>query len=372
MTSTFLHVSVPHGGGALVRSVVTDHAGELAADGFLVPRRPALKRRLVRAASPRLLSALKASELDAVVLLERRGLGEDAAVKRFVDGIRGVGRADVHAVITARPAADQVPQLWRQRVLDGSEATFREFFDAQVAEADGDAMPVALDPAVVAARWARALPADHVHVVVSRFDDAERLWGRFAGVIGVPDPAAYRPSDVVLPVALGPDGAEVCRRVNAQHDARLSDQGRGPWIRALFDSDVLRGMPPRARLAVPSWAADQVQRWGATSAEALTAAGVDVVGGLDDLVRPAPLAGSRPADEPDEAVVEQLITWSIGRLQELWVSLAPQQTPPDVGVDDGLAGLIEMIEHCRAAEAKTAARPRRAERAPRRWGLRRR
>lgn len=361
-------MGAPQSGGAFVRAAVWENLERLERDGVFVPGKPALRRRLVRGASARLQRALREHDSAALVLLEHLGPSDTSGARSFVEALAKNGRDDVHLVITARPLAAQLPQAWRHRVQAGSTARFDEYVGAlQPSAQPVRSLPKALDPLAMARRWDGVLPPDRIHVVISRDDDV-RLWERFCRVLGVGDPAAYDLSGVSLPVELGPDGVELVRRVNQLHDSRLVGRWRRPWVRELFAGDVLRGRPPDVHLTLPAWAESWVQARSTAIADGLRAGGYDIVGGLDELAHVEAAGDTRRADEPREEAVEELTRWAIARLQELWVNLAPQHTPPDIGIEDGLTGLVDLMEHCRAASTQTDPRPAdRATRAPRRW-----
>ena len=51
---------------------------------------------------------------------------------------------------------------------------------------------------------------------------------------------------------------------------------------------------------------------------------------------------------PEE--IADATAWTIARLQEELVQRQPAHAPPPVGPDDGVPGILELLEHIRAAD----------------------
>nr|MBA3310964.1 hypothetical protein [Nocardioidaceae bacterium] len=91
-------------------------------------------------------------------------------------------------------------------------------------------------------------------------------------------------------------------------------------------------------------------------------AGYDVVGDLDDLRWRPPPPESRLVSTVTSDEIAEASDWTIARLQEQLVRRQPAHPAPAVGPTDGVPGILELLEHIRAAD--TDARPRAAPTQP--------
>ena len=64
----------------------------------------------------------------------------------------------------------------------------------------------------------------------------------------------------------------------------------------------------------------------------------------------APPPGARTIGSVTEDEIEDLCGWTIGRLQEELVHRLPAVQPPAVAPSDGIDGILELLEHIRAAD----------------------
>jgi hypothetical protein len=82
-----------------------------------------------------------------------------------------------------------------------------------------------------------------------------------------------------------------------------------------------------------------------------------VAGDLSDLDRPRPEAQGRLMSDVSNDDVGEVATWTILRLQEELVHREPVAPPPPVGPEDGVDGVLELLEHIRAADTGAGPRP---------------
>lgn len=85
--------------------------------------------------------------------------------------------------------------------------------------------------------------------------------------------------------------------------------------------------------------------------------GYHVVGDLEDLGWRPPAPETRLVSSVTEEEVDDACAWTITRLQEELVKRQPAAVPPTVGPDDGVDGILELLEHIRAADTGTQPRP---------------
>jgi len=84
--------------------------------------------------------------------------------------------------------------------------------------------------------------------------------------------------------------------------------------------------------------------------------GYHVVGDLDELAWGDPSAGARAVDSVSQEEIAEATTWTIARLQEQLIERRPTNPPPPVGPEDGIPGILELLEHIRAADTGEAPR----------------
>ena len=275
---------------------------------------------------------------------------------------------EVHLVITARPLQLQPALSWQDQVKGGLAAPFDAFLSGlRDDQARGRRFWRVHDVADLAKRWqAGRVAPDHVHIVpvhpltntATGAGDTPGpldLWQRFAGALGL-DPSAYD-SDLAVTVAhLGPVELELLRRVHARRDPRFTDPQRHVWTRQLLANNVLARRP-----ATPVRVPDDTIGWLTARSDLilsdLDAAGYTVAGDLGDLDRPGAEPGGRLMSDVTGEEVDEVAAWTILRLQEELVHREPVAAPPPVGPEDGVDGILDLLEHIRAADTGAAPRP---------------
>lgn len=187
---------------------------------------------------------------------------------------RQSGRRKPVAVVLADDLGGMFADLWAWRVRHGLCTPFPAWVGQW---AKRDELPRPLDPAAVAARWARRIGADNVHVVVQRHPAAE-----VARIVG-----ARQPLDGAH-AGLSGAAAQLVRNVNgvlrvlvdADRHQHLLDTVLLPW---LADEHG-------ARWAVPKRHEEWVRRRAERLREELSAGRYSLHGDLDLLV-PQPAGG---------------------------------------------------------------------------------
>jgi hypothetical protein len=189
-----------------------------------------------------------------------------------------------------------------------------------------------------------------VHVVTCPPSSAEPtlLWHRYASVLGL----GGDDFDVDVATAnrsLGVVEAELLRRVQAARDYRFRDTNRHLWTRRLLSGRLLShrvGDPIR----LPEDARPWVEQRSRMMIDGIIAAGFEVVGDLGDLGWEPPKDAARLVSEVADSELAMASAWTISRLQEELVQRQPTTPYPDVGPEDGVPGILELLEHIRAAD----------------------
>ncbi|THJ05295.1 hypothetical protein E7Z54_07340, partial [Nocardioides sp.] len=231
MTRTlYLHVGAPKSGTTYVQRILDGNRRRLKDAGVLVVGRHQADR--VQAALQvredprwsklpenrkdmwgRLVAEIRAwNGPTAILSYELFSAASAEQAERALADLAGI---DVHVVITSRDLARSVPSAWQERLKFGLTVPLEAWEPPPPHARRSEWGWRTTDPAEVADRWGRTLPADHVHLVTvprSAADPSE-LWRRFAGACGVGEVAI----DVQVPrvnESLGAVGAELLRRVN--------------------------------------------------------------------------------------------------------------------------------------------------------------
>lgn len=226
----------------------------------------------------------RASGERALLSQESLAAARPVQIRRLLEAC---GEREVHAVLTVRDLARQLPSSWQQGLKGGSSQGFRQYLnqmqDSQ-REGSGKHPWIHLDPPQVLARWSEVLPAEHVHVVtVPPSGSAPTLLlERFCAVLDV-DPLDLELEERRANTSLGRVQAEVLRRVNQGLSPELRRrQVYGSVGKRFFSSQVLSrqdGHPIRVPEEYRAWCEQVADHQVAT----LAAAGYDLFGTLEDL-----------------------------------------------------------------------------------------
>jgi hypothetical protein len=279
--------------------------------------RAAGRDRRVAGAWDRLAAEVNACGLPtAVVSEERLDVANPRQARRAVASFPG---SEVHVVVTVRDLARVVVSHWQEGVKNGSGWTLEGFLD-RLADPKAAATQPARgfwlheDVTAVLRTWSSAVPVECVHVVTvpPPGSPPKTLAVRVGTVAGF----GARHVPVEPPWAnenAGAVGTELVRRLNERLGGAVD---RGLYKRAVAApvSRRLAAMPgpgaPQLDANRRAWAAETSRRF----VEEIRAAGYDVVGDLDDLLR-------EPAEQPAPAVVDDraLLDAALEALAELAV-----------------------------------------------------
>jgi hypothetical protein len=375
----FLHVGTPKSGTTYLQTALWQNVDRLKSDGFLLPgrfrghyaaakgitSRRGLKHETitdVESAWPRLAQQINRWSGDAAISHELLS----PATREQADAANALlANAEVHIVLTARALQKQLPASWQEQVKGGS-ATPYDAFVARVRDEDAKTewFWEVQDLPAIAERWVGDLPAQRVHIVTVPADrpTPTLLWERFTSVFGL-DPTSYDSEVVTTNASLGAVESELLRQVHAVQDERFTDRNRHQWTRKLLAIKTL-GQRRGESLLLPPGSQAWVDERTAAMVAAIRSAGYDVVGDLADLDWHAPSGQARSIDSvtPDE--LSEASEWAIARLQEVLVAREASTPPPSVGPEDGVHGILELLEHIRAADSETAPREAVAKAAP--------
>jgi hypothetical protein len=361
----FLHVGTPKSGTTYLQAVLWQNVDALRRDGLLLPAkfsahyaaakgvttRTGLKRELdidVEQAWGRLARQSKRWEHDALISHE---LLAPATHEQARAAKRQLGKSEVHLIVTVRALHRQLPASWQEQVKSGMSLPFPAFLNrVRDREARGEWFWDVQDAIDILDRWGPRARPSQVHIVTVPIGstDPDLLWSRYSSVLGI-DPTAY---DATVPrknVSLGVVETELLRRVHAVRDGRFTDAQRHYWTRRILAGELLgqrRGEPILLPDEVRPWLEDRSQQIVA----AIRERGYDVVGDLDELAWGDSPPTARGTESVTPAEIADAAAWTISRLQEQLVERQPASPPPPVGPDDGVPGILDLLEHIRAAD----------------------
>lgn len=253
-----------------------------------------------------------------------------------------LGAADVHVVLTLRDSTAAAPSQWQTGVRSGMRVLWAEY--ARKMSVVGRVPPrvVTRLPGMKPARhfalrhsaelvlrpWLQHIPTDHFHIVLvpkSR-EDPDLLWKRFAQAVSIaPDCAPERPE--FSRQSLGYASASLVSRVNQQFPATRAPAYRAV-VRRFLCEEVLTPLAG-AETAIPLTQGVYLAgiRQNVRNRKALAAAGVPVVGDLDELpVTPDPTRLEALPTRVEEPSVDEYLTaaeTAIAALARKTVELEP-------------------------------------------------
>lgn len=223
-----------------------------------------------------------------------------AAIERAVDDL---GRSQLHVVVTLRPIAGLLASQWQQYVQSGLRADLDTWLTAMLHEAD----TTRLTPTFwwrhrhdrLVERWAAAVGADHLTVVVADRSRPDHLLRVFEQLTGAAEGTLSAEDDLANRSLTWPE-VELIREFNRQFTkAKLPKEMHLQAMR-LGAARYLQARPRDAsepRVRAPQWALDEAAGIGAEMAGTIAASGVRVVGDLADLsATPEPGDGVPPTE----------------------------------------------------------------------------
>ena len=313
--AVFFHVGLPKTGTTYLQTLMWDNHDELKRQGVLVPGEsnrqhlwasgvvredPNIDRRGPEAkhAWDRLVEEINAWDGTAVVTHEFFASASAVQARRAASRLHG---AEVHVVVTARDTLSLVTARWQEFVKNGSTVPIDGYPVHEDSDWSDDWGWGTLDLSDVLARWGASVPHEHVHVLTlpKPHEPRETLWVRFATLLGLDpdrcDTAGSSPNE-----SLGVVEVELLRRVNADLEGFASAQDRGNWIRGYLAQGKL--VPRGGERFWPSddRVAELVEK-GNRVADAVAAAGYDVIGDVADLRPPAVVPERRHPDSVTDA-----------------------------------------------------------------------
>jgi hypothetical protein len=253
--------------------------------------------------------------LRTILTSEHFSGADDAACERIAADL---GADRLHVIIGVRNFASIAVSLWQQTLKRRRVSTLDDWLERNFRRPDGAAGSTKFwdrhDPSIVAERWVRVLGPDRVSVLMLDEDDRELVPRTFEELLALP--SGTLTSVPAMKSNRGMTGveAELVRLLNVEFK-----QQRLRWD--IYRSIVRIGavghiiehrQPPASELRpqAPGWVVEQAVAEAQRVADALTSAGVRVIGDLANL-QPRPAAGpahSEPLTQvPSDLAVDALV-----------------------------------------------------------------
>jgi len=326
MTKTvYLHVGAPKSGTTYVQRVLEANRSVLADAGVLVVGDTHLDRihaamvvrqdpRLsnlgdqAKSAWQRLAKQVRSWKGDTAILSYELFAGADA--EQVEKALKDLDGLDVHVVITARDFGRAVPSAWQERLKFALTTKLEEWKPRP--ESAGPRAEWGwrtMDPAGVAKRWGRTLPAGNVHVVTVPRDAASgsELWRRFAAACGLDVPGLSLDVERVNE-SMGVVAAELLRRVNEKVSHPIdNNREHALWLRDTLAHQVLVTLD-KEPIGVTDAQFDEASKRSAESITAISTAGYDVQGDLEDLRASRADDARTPGDVTDAELLDAATT----------------------------------------------------------------
>ncbi|MPZ63476.1 MAG: hypothetical protein GEU93_19765 [Propionibacteriales bacterium] len=322
----FVHVGAPKTGTTYVQRLLWGNREALAREGVDVPGRgrgehleagfdlrteasPADPKRPMpqwEGAWDRLAAAARESDKKAVVISEERLAGASAADAERA--VASLAPAEVHIVYTARDLLGLLPTAWQETVKNRSTRGFEEWlsdvFDRGTDGVAGRWFWLVQDAVDVLQRWAKAVPAERVHVIPKPPSSApaELLWERYASVLEI-DPGCVDLSTAWANSSLSLEQVEFLRRVNRALGSDFPEWHYNGFVREVFARQILLSQVENwTKPVVPAGYAAKAAEAGERIIAGLHEAGYHVVGDLSEL-RPAVQAEPQEYVHPDPSEI---------------------------------------------------------------------
>lgn len=218
--------------------------------------------------------------------------------KRFADAIG----PSCHVVVTLRSPGAILPSAWQQYIKAGVAIPFDEWLEAVIADPPNRKVTKGFhdrnNQSLVVRRWAGAVGADRVTVIVLDKKRPELLFNSFEQLLGLPIGLLKAPEiggfasnrGLTVPeVELFVELNKLIRPHGVEWD-EFERIVRNGALRRIMDTRTADEPKPQ----LPAWAVERASELGTSYAKEIAETGVQVIGDLDILTE---RVAARPADQ---------------------------------------------------------------------------
>ena len=302
-----LHVGVHKTGTTAIQAALADARPELKAAGVSYPGKLQAQHRAALAVlgrpwgwNSRGGSVMDRSHFDKLARRTKRAGGRVVISSEFfceapADVAAGVARdlggERVHVVVTLRNLGRLLPSSWQQYLKYGLTTPYERWLRDVFAEpgASKNMTPTFWkrhDHGDVLRRWAEAVGADHVTVLVLEDVDRSAQFQAFAQLLDVPPDVLVSRMDLTSNRSMTAAEAELLVRLNKKVKKELQWDEYVRYVRRGVALGMVEGRDPgpdEPRLYTPDWALDAAAVRGSAAVDVIRSLGVTVLGDLDAL-----------------------------------------------------------------------------------------
>lgn len=246
--------------------------------------------------------------------------------------VRSLLSAEVHVILAVRDFATLLPAEWQENVKTYGTAPWEEWLSTVIdIESVADNRRLSRfwmfhDTLAILDMWSPHIPPDQVHVItVPREGGPDRLWTRFASILGV-DPGSFDLAGVRANASLGLAETEFLRQLNLALPEELPYWFYTRYIKHLLAHNVLDARSRTERLVLPpdreAWARQQSENLAAGLRESK----FHIVGDLGELLtRPAAGRYLSPTDQPAEHILGAAVAATAAMVDQMYREKYPAE-----------------------------------------------
>lgn len=262
----------------------------------------------------KLLSQSKAASGKVIVSSEFFCEADAATAKRVVSDLGG---DRVKVVITLRNLGKLLPSSWQQYLKYGVSMPYETWLSRIFETTEPGKVTPSFwqrnDHGAVVKRWADAVGAENLTVMVLENVDHEANFVTFAQMLGVPSEVLVSRMNLTSNRSMTAAEAEFLRQLNAKVRKELQWDDYLKYVRNGFARVMVEQREPGAdepRLHTPDWALDAAAERGNLAADSIAASGVTVLGDLGGLRARAssPPAHDGPVVVPTDIAVSAAVS----------------------------------------------------------------
>lgn len=315
-----LHIGVHKTGTTAIQAALADARGDLIGHGVRYPGKLQAQHRAALALlgrpwgwNSRGGSVMDQRHFDALVRRTSKHDGRvvisseffcEAPEDKAVQTIEALGGADkVTVVVTLRNLGKLLPSSWQQYLKYGLTTPYEKWLDDVFANPGASKISPTFwrrhDHGDVLVRWAAAVGAENLNVLVLEDVDRSAQFRAFAQMLDIPEDVLVSRMDLTSNRSMTAAEAELLVRLNKRVKKQMQWTDYVRLVRRGVALRMVEGREPAAdeqRLVTPDWALDAAAEQGAKSVATIRDLGVRVFGDLDALAVRVP--------SPSEAATE--------------------------------------------------------------------
>lgn len=229
--------------------------------------------------------------------------------------VERLGGDRVQVVVTLRNLGRLLSSSWQQYLKYGLTTPYEKWLEDVFANPGAARISPTFwkrhDHGAVLTRWAAAVGAENVRVLVLEDVPRDAMFTTFAQLLDIPAEVLTSRMDLTSNRSMTAAEAELLVQLNARVKNEMQWNDYVRLVRRGVALGMVEGREPDAsepRLVTPDWALDAAAEHGASAASTIGALGVQVYGSLDALAVRIPSSGTavEPRDVPITAAVEAL------------------------------------------------------------------